>query len=80
MTKAPLRSFWGWGGSRRLQRRCRVDRRVNAEDAKSAQHDGKGNVPADCSGEAEIERGQYSGNGANETENFFVVHSSKIDF
>jgi hypothetical protein len=56
-----------------LCRRC-VDRGVNAEDAKTTEHNGKRYVPTDCSSESEIESGQDGGDRANETENFFVVH------
>ena len=35
-----------------------VDGRVNPKDAKSAQHNGKGNVPTDCSGEAKVKGGE----------------------
>jgi hypothetical protein len=34
-----------------------IDGRVNAEDAKAAEHNRKGNIPADCSGEAEVQSG-----------------------
>lgn len=48
---------------------------MNAEDAKSAEHNREVNVPADRSGETEIESGKDGRASAPETENFFVVHT-----
>ena len=58
-----------------LLRRRRVDRRVDAEDAKATEHDRKGDVPADRSGKAEVESGKNRRDGSQETEDFFVVHT-----